>query len=89
MNKKETNAETQTEALPFAKLAVGRSFSSTIDRYVKNRESKFQVQYIDYEQDQWTVPVLLTSTRAINLKNDNSIKNVRILWRSVSFEIQP
>jgi len=74
---------------PLHKTSVGRSFSSTIDRYVKNRESKFQVQYTDYEQDQWTVPVLLTTTRAINLKNDNSIKNVRILWRSVSFEIQP
>jgi hypothetical protein len=66
---------------------VGRSFSSIINKYVRNGESKFQLQYFDYEKDQWTVPVLLTASRAINFQNDASVKKVRILWRSVSFEL--
>lgn len=68
---------------------VMRRFSSVIDAYVANKESKFQLQYVDYDENQWTVPVLLTSERAYRFKNDSSVKLVRILWRSVSFELSP
>ncbi|MFN9318981.1 MAG: hypothetical protein ACK58Q_00135 [Chitinophagales bacterium] len=71
------------------KTRVVRRFSSVVDEYVANKESKFQLQYVDYEKDQWTVPVLLTAERAYNFKNDASVKLVRILWRSVSFELEP
>lgn len=67
---------------------VGRSFSSIVDDYVSNKESKFQLQYVDYENDQWTVPVLLTAERAYRFKNDASVKKVRIIWRAVSFEFE-
>ena len=67
---------------------VCRSFSSIVDDYVSNRESKFQLQYVDYEKDQWTVPVLLTAERAYRFKNDASVKKVRVIWRSVSFEYE-
>ena len=99
MNNKDLKAETEvqqsdsaedlTSSQNIAKPIVVRRFSSVVDEYVANKESNFQLQYIDYEKDQWTVPVLLTAERAYNFKNDASVKLVRILWRSVSFDLKP
>lgn len=38
---------------------------------------RFEVQYVDYEDGQFTVPVILTHNRAKQIMNDNSIKKVR------------
>lgn len=38
---------------------------------------KYEVQYIDYEEGQWTVPVILTKRRADRVISDNAIRKVR------------
>ena len=38
---------------------------------------RYEVQYIDYEEEQFTVPVILTHHRAKQIISDNSIKKVR------------
>ena len=69
--------------------AMQKNFSETVDEYVSNHESKFQLQYVDYEKNQWTVPCLLTEERANRFKNDASVKKVKIMYRSQSLEISP
>lgn len=63
------------------------AFLKTIERYQGNPEAKYEVQYVD--SSGYTVPVLLTHERAYRLKNDASVKKVRITWRDVQFEITP
>lgn len=49
---------------------------------------RYEVRYVDYDKDQFTVPVILTHDRAIKLITDNSISEVRftpILGSSHSF----
>ena len=69
--------------------AMQKNFSETVDEYVSNHESKFQLQYVDYEKNQWTAACLLTEERANRFKNDASVKKVKIMWRSCAFEISP
>lgn len=38
---------------------------------------RYEVQYVDYEDNQWTVPVILTKERAVGLLHDGSISKVR------------
>lgn len=38
---------------------------------------RYEVQYVDYEDGQFTVPVILTHNRAKQIMSDNSIKKVR------------
>jgi hypothetical protein len=38
---------------------------------------RYEVQYVDYKDGQFTVPVILTSERAKKIIDDNSIKKVR------------
>ena len=65
------------------------TFNQTIDQYTSNGESKFQLQYVDYENGQWTIPVLLTPKRAARVKNDASIKSVTIFYRGQMIIINP
>jgi hypothetical protein len=39
---------------------------------------KYELQYIDYEKDIWTVPINLTEDRIKNIVSDNSIKSIRL-----------
>lgn len=38
---------------------------------------RYEVQYVDYEKDEFTVPVILTKERAQGIISDQSIKKVR------------
>ena len=40
----------------------------------------FQVQYKDYENSIWTIPVLFTSKRWDEIKNDNSVKKISLIF---------
>lgn len=40
--------------------------------------SRFEVQYVDYEDNCWTVPVTLTIDRLNKIWNDYSVKAVRL-----------
>jgi hypothetical protein len=41
--------------------------------------SMYQVQYVDFDQDEWTSPCLITNERIERLIPDHSIKFVRII----------
>jgi len=45
---------------------------------VEHLGSKHEVQYVDYEDNQWTVPCILTKERLDRLWNDYSVKAVRL-----------
>ncbi|HEY3405398.1 MAG TPA: hypothetical protein VGK59_18565 [Ohtaekwangia sp.] len=52
----------------------------------------YEVNYVDYEKDQYTVPVILTRERAEKILDDRSIKKIRftpILGAYMSFEFEP
>ena len=60
---------------------VGSSFS--FEKLLKtvasvDPEAKYQLQYIDYEENQWTAPCLLLDHRIEQMANDNSVKRVFI-----------
>jgi len=40
--------------------------------------AKYQLQYIEYADDEWTVPVSLTKERIELIISDYSIKNIRL-----------
>lgn len=40
---------------------------------------KFQLRYVDYAEDTWTVPVILTEERADKFCQDMSVVQVKIL----------
>jgi hypothetical protein len=40
---------------------------------------KYQLQYSDYEPNQWTAPVLLTEERINQMLLDNSVKEIHII----------
>ena len=48
--------------------------------YALNHGFSFQVQYVDYEEGQWTAPVLLTPERYSKFMQDRSVKKVRVLY---------
>ena len=39
---------------------------------------RYELQYFDYVENQWTVPTLLTEERIEKIITDNSIKNIRL-----------
>jgi hypothetical protein len=41
---------------------------------------KYQLQYVDYINGTWTVPLLLTEDRINNFTNDNSLKCVKVTF---------
>lgn len=52
---------------------------------------RYEVQYVDYEEGQFTVPIILTKNRAKQIMNDNSIKKVRftsILGNQTTFTFE-
>jgi hypothetical protein len=60
---------------------VGSSFSfekllKTIARV--DPEAKYQLQYTDYEENQWTAPCLILNHRIEQMANDNSVKRIFI-----------
>lgn len=60
---------------------VGSSFSfEKLLKTVANidPEAKYQLQYTDYEENQWTAPCLLLDHRIEQMANDNSVKRVFI-----------
>ena len=40
--------------------------------------AKYELQYFDYSENQWTVPVSLTDERIEKIVTDFSIKNIRL-----------
>lgn len=42
-----------------------------------------QVQYADYEDNQWTVPLKLTNERWNQLMNDHSVTAIKLLPNTV------
>lgn len=60
---------------------VGSSFS--FEKLLKtvasiDPKAKYQLQYVDYEENQWTTPCLLLNYRIEQIANDNSVKRVFI-----------
>ena len=47
--------------------------------YALNHDFKFQIQYVDYASDQWTVPVTLTPERYSKFMQDRSVSKIRLI----------
>jgi hypothetical protein len=43
--------------------------------------ARYEVQYSDYSENQWTAPVLITEDRIKMIVNDNSVRNIRMSFR--------
>lgn len=41
-------------------------------------QCRYELQYVDYEPNEWTVPVILTEERAKKIIQDEAIARVRI-----------
>lgn len=41
--------------------------------------AKYQIQYVDYDENSWTVPVLLTPKRIEQATSDFSVKQIRVI----------
>ena len=48
-------------------------------RDAMSKESLHQLHFTDYEDNQWTVPVLLNEDRINRILNDNSINEIRLI----------
>ena len=53
-------------------------FEYYLELSMLNRGAKYELQYIDYDENTWTAPVLLTEERIKQIVSDKSIKNVRL-----------
>jgi hypothetical protein len=42
--------------------------------------AKHEVQYIDYDENCWTVPCSLTSLDIDRLSNDNSVSKIKLIF---------
>lgn len=51
----------------------------SVPLYLLYDKVKYSLQYVDYADDQWTVPVLLTEERAEKFCEDLSLKRVKIM----------
>ena len=47
-----------------------------------NGKTFIQVQYCDFEIDEWTIPALLTAGRAARLVNDCSVKTIKLIFNN-------
>jgi hypothetical protein len=68
---------------------MSKSIKSIVNKYVKNKESIFQLQYVDYKGDTWTMPCLLTAQRAERFMNDRSVSKIKVKYKSEEFIITP
>jgi len=53
-----------------------------IEQHVANGATLYSVQYQDYSQDEWTVPVMLTEKRADQIISDDSIKTIKLFYNN-------
>ncbi len=58
-------------------LAI-EAFRNYLTQSMEQRAAKYELQYSDYSENQWTVPVLLTEERIERIVNDFSVKNIRL-----------
>jgi len=42
--------------------------------------AKFQIQYIDYDENTWTVPLVCTHDRLLQAKKDHSVRHIKIIY---------
>lgn len=54
-----------------SEILITNSLSLLVDKV------KYEVQYLDYKENQFTAPVVLTASRADGILSDNSIRLVR------------
>jgi len=47
--------------------------------YALNHDFKFQIQYVDYEDGRWTVPIALTHDRYSQFMQDRSVVRVKLI----------
>lgn len=52
-------------------MTISNDLSLLLESY------RYELQYVDYSEDEWTVPVILTEKRASQIINDNAIRRVR------------
>lgn len=52
-------------------MTVSNDISLLIDNY------RYEVQFADYSDDEWTAPVILTHSRARRIIGDASVRKVR------------
>jgi hypothetical protein len=73
-----------TEANPFpddshSDMNLGiEAFRSYLTQSMEQWGAKYELQYSDYSENQWTAPVSLTDERIERIVTDFSIKNVRL-----------
>lgn len=41
--------------------------------------AKMQIQFMDYEPEQWTVPIIIRMTDIVSAMRDSSVKNIKII----------
>lgn len=54
------------------------AFRSYLTQSMEQWGAKYEVQYIGYFEDQWTIPVSLTDERIERIVTDFSIKRIRL-----------
>ena len=53
-----------------------------INEHAERGTTLYSIQYHDYEQDEWTIPVLLTEKRAEQILTDDSVRTVKLFYRN-------
>lgn len=48
-------------------------------REAMEKESLYEIHFIDYEDNQWTAPVLLSEDRIHRILTDNSVDRIRLI----------
>ncbi len=87
MSNNEQTEQPLTVKPALLQAVVSRSFESILQQYILNRESMYQLQYYDYKENEWTVPLLLTPKRASEFIEDKSVKKIRIKYRTFEFDL--
>jgi len=87
MNNNEQTEQPLTVKPALLQAVVSRSFESILQQYILNKESMYQLQYYDYNDNEWTVPLLLTPKRASEFIEDKSVKKIRIKYRTFEFDL--
>ena len=52
---------------------------NTLRNYMMTGTALFQLQYSDFNIDEWTVPQSLTTKHAVEIYNDDSIKAIKLI----------
>ncbi|NCD40946.1 MAG: hypothetical protein EOL88_02525 [Bacteroidia bacterium] len=45
---------------------------------MKRWKAKYELQYSDYSENQWTIPLIITDERITRIVTDSSIRNIRL-----------